>query len=154
MWLAPFWFPPLMLRWRDVPPYALLWLVVALQVAIPASYYLRDSDLDDESFAWRMFSNVRLRRCEVTASIQSADGSVRTTPLRGHLHSSWIHSIERGRGRVVERFLASRCEAGVAETQLLRRCRGVGQETPSAQRYTFDCKQETLRLIPLGVEAP
>src|SRR5689334_3405160 len=43
------------------PSLSWLWLLVAVQVAIPASYYLVREDADDERFAWRMFSAVRLK---------------------------------------------------------------------------------------------
>ncbi len=135
-------------RWRDVPPYAWLWLVVALQVAIPASYYLRDGDPDDERFAWRMFSNVRFRRCDVSASLVREDGQVRALALRGRLHSAWVHNLERGRGRVIERFLSTHCEAGVSEALLERRCRGLAEGAPFVEYYRFDCTRETLTLRP------
>ena len=127
--------------------YAWLWLVVALQVAIPASYYLRPSDRDDERFAWRMFSGVRLKRCTVSARQQLNDGSTRALPVRGALHGSWVHALERGRRRVIERFLGSRCGPDVATVTLERRCESVD----SAQRlapeaYEYSCPNQTVRI--------
>jgi hypothetical protein len=117
--------------------------VVALQVAIPMSYYLRSSDLDDERFAWRMFSDVRVKRCRVRAFEVGERGRRAEIVLGQTLHSSWIHSLERGRRRVVARFLDSRCAPAVTETQLVRQCAGVAHDQ-SVERYVYDCGRRLL----------
>ena len=78
--------------------YGLLWLVVALQLAIPASYYFR-SERDDERFAWRMFSAVRVKRCEVELRARHGE-SWEEVDLDRLLHASWQTALERGRKRV------------------------------------------------------
>ncbi len=124
--------------------YAWLWLLVAVQVAIPASYYLRDTNLDDERFAWRMFSGVRLKRCTAVVREQHGDKAV-AVPLQGTLHSSWIHALERGRKRVIERFLNARCDQGADSVLLQRRCQSVepGRKR-DVERYRLDCATRNL----------
>lgn len=130
-----------------VRSYAWLWLLVALQVAIPLGYYVSDADPDDERFAWRMFSGVRLKRCSVVARERRNAGDTTALPVRGALHGSWIHALERGRRRVIEQFLYTHCEPGVAVVTLERRCQSVD----SAQRlapelYEYACSQHALRI--------
>lgn len=120
-----------------------LWLLVAVQVAIPASYYLRD-ERDDERFAWRMFSAVRLRRCEVSAYDVHVEPR-QSAPSRSRLdvphllHASWIRSLERGRPSVIDRFLATRCAAGADEGQLERRCIEPSGVRVSPMFYRHPC---------------
>jgi hypothetical protein len=122
-----------------------LWLVVAIQVAIPTSYYLRDGDPDDERFAWRMFSGVRLKRCQVSATVR-LPGGPRAIPLQRVLHSSWIHGLERGRLRVVERFLSEECRHNHApEVTLERRCRAVQGGALPPERYRAECATGAIR---------
>jgi hypothetical protein len=122
-----------------IRPALWLWLLVALQVAIPASYYLR-VDRDDERFAWRMFSAVRMRRCEVSA--YDVRGSSRLpVDIPGVLHASWIRSLERGRAKVIDRFLATRCTAGAEEAQLERRCREPSGRTLQPMLYRRPCEE-------------
>jgi hypothetical protein len=122
-----------------IRPAVWLWLLVALQLAIPASYYLR-AERDDERFAWRMFSAVRLRRCEVSA-YDVKGSSRRRVELPHALHASWIRSLERGRPNVIDRFLATRCAADVAEAQLERRCREPSGATMAPMLYRRPCGQ-------------
>jgi hypothetical protein len=128
---------------------AWLWLLVALQLAIPASYYLGRDDPDDERFAWRMFSVVRLKRCEVSASESDASGLRRPIEISSSLHASWVRSLERGRGSVIEHFLALRCaQRGVAASALERRCASAsGHPLPSAI-YHYDCASHALEVMP------
>jgi len=126
--------------------YAWLWLLVAIQIAIPASYYLRDTGRDDERFAWRMFSGVRLKRCTALLREQQGGRAV-PVPLRGALHSSWIHAVERGRQRVIERFLSARCDRGADSVLLERRCQRVEPGRPTEiERHHMDCATRNLAL--------
>jgi hypothetical protein len=126
--------------------YAWWWLAVALQVAIPASYYLRTEALDDERFAWRMFSDVRLKRCRVRAFEEARAGGARAEiRLPQVLHSSWVHGLERGRRRIIERFLETRCSASVRAAQLVRTCSGVSRELGS-ERYVYECDARAFRV--------
>lgn len=124
---------------------AWLWVLVAIQVAIPASYYLGWRGEDDERFAWRMFSAVRLKRCSVEA--YDADPDLRPDTLTSArvslsraVHASWSRSLARGRPYVVERFLQTRCErAGVQVATLVRRCQWPSGRRVPEDHYRLDC---------------
>lgn len=117
-----------------------LWLLVALQVAIPASYYLVREDRDDERFAWRMFSAVRLTRCEVRAWDERGPATTAAIALPAALHASWIRSLERGRHSVIERFLSSRCSGeGVTGSALERDCKSPSGEQLPRRSYRHAC---------------
>jgi hypothetical protein len=136
-----------------------LWLLVLVQVAVPASYYFRD-DPDDERFAWRMFSAVRLKRCTIEAyeSEDARGESLKRTDLARAVHASWQRSLERGRRPVIERFLAARCgrppassssEASpggdatptpsVSFARLSRRCVAPSGEVLPPELFRYDC---------------
>lgn len=117
---------------------------MALQVAIPASYYFVRNDRDDERFAWRMFSTVRLTRCEVSAFDVSARERSRVE-LTHALHASWIRSLERGRARVIDRYLTTRCQlAGVTEAVVERRCQTPAGEHLPLVEYHHACPAQRL----------
>ncbi len=124
-----------------------LWLLVALQIAIPASYYLGQRR-DDERFAWRMFSAVRVQKCRVGAfEKQRGDSSDRPIELRAVLHSAWIHGLERGRTRVIERFLATRCHnPEISEVELLRRCADAARSDHGTERFHMRCAGRELSI--------
>lgn len=115
-----------------------LWLLVAVQVAIPASYYLWRSPGDDERFAWRMFSAVRLKRCTVSVFDDEAASAGPGIVLAHAAHASWVRSMTRGRQRVIERFLATRCAPG-ASPVLLRRCAWPSGRDLPTETYRYDC---------------
>jgi hypothetical protein len=109
------------------------WLVV--QVALPLAYYLGLRAPTDERFAWRMFSAVRLDRCDVVATETVRDGAsttARRLPLRETLPVGWIVELGRNQPRVVDRFLQRACdEGGRLGVTLVRRCRAIdGSEAP------------------------
>ena len=98
--------------------YGWLWLLVAVQVAIPASYYLRD-DRDDERFAWRMFSPMRMVQCEPRFAIDD-----RPLALAGVFHEAWIELARRGRFVVIEAMAARLCaEHRQASVEVAMSCR-------------------------------
>jgi hypothetical protein len=139
---------------RDEPSFrgksALLWLVLLVQLAIPASYYLWRIDREDERFAWRMFSSLRFRSCRVQVTEQ-VDGQERPLPLAPVLHASWIGTLRRGRGRVIERFLKGRCaQAGVDAATLVRTCREVDEHALPVQRFVYVCESGRLTQSPAG----
>jgi hypothetical protein len=123
---------------------ALLWLLVLVQLAIPSSYYLVRADHEDERFAWRMFSALRFRNCNVQAFEQIA-GQERSIALSSTLHASWIGALRRGRGRVIGHFLESRCaQNGVESATIERRCREVDLRPVPAQRFLYSCQSRHL----------
>ncbi|MDB4976346.1 MAG: hypothetical protein JWN48_4687 [Myxococcaceae bacterium] len=120
-----------------------------LQLAIPSSYYLLRDDPDDERFAWRMFSSVRLTRCEVSAFERGSEGVRRPIDLPRSLHASWIRSLERGRVRVVRQFLATRCAGpGVAGSGLDRHCKSPAGRPLATVQYQYDCATQRLEGEP------
>ena len=125
-----------------------LWMLVAVQVAIPASYYLWRSPGDDERFAWRMFSAVRLKRCTVTAyDDEAAEKEERPVTMAHAAHASWVHSMTRGRQRVIERFLATRCTPESGATPVLRRrCAWPSGRTLPSESYRYDCAAGRMEL--------
>lgn len=104
--------PPRRFGWRD----AVIAAVVLINIALPVSYYIGRSDSPlapfDERFAWRMFSPVRLARCQV--ELYDATGGVeREIPLTRELHVVWINLLKRARPSVVAAALDKFCaEAG------------------------------------------
>jgi hypothetical protein len=120
--------------------YGLLWLVVALQIAIPASYYLRGArERDDERFSWRMFSAVRVKRCDVDLRVRQGE-QWSDLDLDRLIHASWQTALERGRKRVIEHLLEMRCAAGHAEAaELLRSCKDARGKRLPRERTRLDC---------------
>lgn len=122
--------------------YGWLWLVVALQVAIPASYYFGRNDPDDERFAWRMFSAVRVKRCEVELREQR-DGRFERVRLEPILHGGWRNALKRGRKRVIARLLEQRCrEPGVEAAELVRTCKSAAGKRLPRERTLYTCAAE------------
>jgi hypothetical protein len=110
-----------------------------VQIALPSSYYLWRVDREDERFAWRMFSAVRFRSCSVLVTDQLPAGE-RPVTLSEALHASWIGALRRGRERVIERFLASRCaQREVIASTLVRSCREVDGQRAPPQQYHYVC---------------
>ncbi len=121
-----------------------LWLLVVVQLAIPASYYLR-GERDDERFAWRMFSAVRVQKCRVRAFAIPTEGKKQRLDLEALLHSAWVRSLERGRARVIERFLSEQCARTLAErAELVRSCEDASRESTTEQRFSRDCRSGKL----------
>lgn len=137
-----------------------LWLLVLAQIALPASYYVRN-DEDDERFAWRMFSAVRLKRCELEAWEQT-EQEEREVELSSAVHASWQRTLERGRRAVIEHFLEQRCARSgapaarpnqsrreqVLSASLERRCTSPAGERLKSQLFTMECASRRLELKP------
>lgn len=116
-----------------------LWVLVML--AIPLGYYTPGADPYDERFAWRMFSAVRVQRCELRVSEARAGGE-RPIPLAEVLPAPWIELLKRNRPAVIERFLRWRCEQreGTTRVRLLNECRdAAGAPVPAIDR-AIDCE--------------
>jgi hypothetical protein len=122
-------------------------LLVAIQVALPASYYLRSDDPDDERFAWRMFSAIRLRRCEVRGWDELAAGT-RPIELTSAVHASWQRLLDRGRRPVVEHFLELRCGPERRAAVLERSCTAPSGARLPVDLYRYDCDTARLEVAP------
>lgn len=116
--------------------------VIAFQMLAPLTYYLRD-DPYDERFAWRMFSAVRMHRCETSATETIDTGSgerVRPIDLYQEIHEAWVNHLRRNRRDVVHRFLEKRCtEPGVSEVRVVNRCVTADDTALAPQDYVLDC---------------
>ena len=77
-----------------------------LQLGIPLSYYWGDAPLD-ERFAWRMFSPIRMRPCQVAVF----DGdSKRPVPIEREYHVVWRNLLRRARPSVIRSIAEDRCQ--------------------------------------------
>lgn len=77
---------------------------LAIQLLLPALYYIGRRDPHDERFAWRMFSPMRMTKCTPSFTVGSAPVS-----LYANFHEAWIELAERGRFVVVEAMAAKLC---------------------------------------------
>lgn len=78
---------------------------LAIQLLAPLHYYLVRRDAHDERFAWRMFSPMRMAKCEVNVSV---DGQ--PVNLYGEFHEAWVKLAERGRFVVIEEMAQRLCD--------------------------------------------
>ncbi len=79
-------------------------LFLVVQMAVPASYYLR-KDRHDERFSWRMFSTMRMAKCDPEVNVGGA-----RVALGGEFHEAWIELARRGRTSVLEAMAARLCQ--------------------------------------------
>ncbi len=104
---------PLLSTWRGCG----IALFVAIQLTLPILYYTR-KDPHDERFAWRMFSPMRMARCQPAATINDAPFN-----LGGEFHEAWLEIASRGRFKVIEAMGARLC----------------AEHPKSAVRISIDC---------------
>ncbi len=84
-----------MTKERAILAFIAIWL--AVQILAPLDYYLLRSDKHDERFAWRMFSPMRMLRCEPHFLVGGVE-----SPLGRTFHEGWVEIAERGRLVVLE----------------------------------------------------
>lgn len=123
------------------------WLV--WQLVVPLSYYL-GNDVDEERFAWRMFSGVWLLQKSCTASVTEfrspPDGGapgIREIDLDRTLHGTWVPLLnKKKRPLVVEKFLQTRCESdpSVTAVEYSRACPAAPQARIPPVTLRFDCR--------------
>lgn len=90
-------------RWRA---HLVVLAFLGLQLGVPLSYYLGD-DVYDERFAWRMFSPIRMVKCEVRFS---EDGdAAQAIPLGREVGETWINWMQRGHRRVIDGYARFHC---------------------------------------------
>lgn len=94
-------FLALIKTWQGV----LIVLFIAIQVALPITYYTMRRDAHDERFAWRMFSPMRMTKCVPKLTV---DG--KPVDLAREFHEAWIEIAKRGRFVVIEKMGAKLCE--------------------------------------------
>jgi hypothetical protein len=127
-----------------------MWALVVVQLLVPLSYYAGLREPDDERFAWRMFSAVRLRRCSARL-VREGQRPAETKPI-AHLHSSWRAAIERGRTRVIARYLRQFC--GQEAVFLERQCLSPSGTPLPTLTYRIDCARGGLHTQQAQVPRP
>ncbi len=136
---------------------AALWL--AYHLLVPLRYYvLPDHDSYDERFSWRMFSAVRVQRCEVVVEETVVDGRRRVN-LQTVLPMPWIALVERNRPAVQRELLEFRCASSNHPTivEIRSACIEPSGEPAPPLRRTLDCTSGELteeRVGGAGSEAP
>jgi hypothetical protein len=111
---------------------------LALQIAIPLSYYL-SARTYDERFSWRMFSTLRLRDCkvEVTEQVRVGGQEVpRSVNVERDVHVAWLRLLERMRSAVIDAYLERRCTTDdVSSVRFVCRCKDTdGTPLPAMER--------------------
>lgn len=121
---------------------AFIALFLLYQIAMPLRYYLGGRG-DDERFSWRMFSTVRLRKCEAHV-LEVIRGQSRQVDLSQAVQIAWIGMLERGRLQVVEKLLRRRCQGeGVTEARYERTCTNTDGSEPPKLALLMDCARGT-----------
>ena len=92
-------------RWLTRWPGAFIALFLAVQLALPLHYYLARRDQHDERFAWRMFSPIRMVRCDVTMTVDDE-----AVDLDREFHQAWLALASRGRRTVIEQMGKRLCQ--------------------------------------------
>jgi hypothetical protein len=124
---------------------ALIAAFLLFQVAMPLRYYLGGRGYD-ERFSWRMFSSVRMQRCDVHVRELAQGGDERQVDLDRALQVAWIGMLERYRPQVVDELLRTRCTASdVREVVFERACKDTDGSPLPRMQVTLDCRSKELR---------
>lgn len=136
--------PPLGSPWRRaIPIVGALWIV--LHLLIPQRYYRADADVYDERFAWRMFSSVRVRECDLEVH-ETRDGRERRVTLMEVLPAPWVALLERNRPAVAERFLGWRCDVpGTSAVRSRNACRDTTGDPLPPIELSMQCDDRVIR---------
>lgn len=113
---------------------------LALQLALPLSYYTCREDKNDERFAWRMFSPVRETSCAVEFRV---DGEL--VALKKTFHESWPEIAARGRRVVIRKMAARLCADNPGKQVKVRlSCRKLGGRRSTSGGVWDFCKTGVL----------
>jgi hypothetical protein len=114
------------------------------QLALPLRYYLGGGGAD-ERFSWRMFSSVRMQRCEVDVDdIVEREGQrvPRRVDLRATIHGAWVNILERYRPAAVEKMLQRRCALSeVRRARYTRHCKNPDGSKQPPLVVEMDCER-------------
>ena len=130
---------------RESRPWASTFIVafLAVQVALPVSYYLGD-DIWDERFAWRMFSTVRLTGCDSGALREFGGSKTQRVLIWRDVQLAWRNLIERNRDQVARAWLRRQCrQTSASEMQVWTVCTRPGGER-SRHVWTRKCESGEL----------
>jgi len=78
---------------------------LVIQLLAPLTYYVVRRDPHDERYAWRMFSPMRMAKCNAQLSVDGEPVALYST-----FHEAWIEMAQRGRFVVIEDMAAKLCE--------------------------------------------
>lgn len=94
---------------------------LAIQLALPLSYYTCRQDKFDERFAWRMFSPTRFTHCAVRFTVNGKPENLHQT-----FHEAWVNLAKRARRDVLESMAKRLCSDNKdADVRLLMSCRAL-----------------------------
>jgi hypothetical protein len=118
---------------------AFIALFLLFQLAMPLRYYLGGRG-DDERFSWRMFSTVRMHKCEIAVHELQA-GELRKVDLTQAVQIAWIALLERNRTEAVHALLRRRCgRHEVSEVHFDRQCTSTDGSALPPLALRMDCK--------------
>ncbi len=89
---------------------------LGLQFGAPIHYYASDR-VYDERFAWRMFSPIRMVRCQTRVTDHSGDAPVEVE-LSREVPAPWISWMKRGHTRVVRAAGRAMCDSRGPDARL------------------------------------
>ncbi len=111
---------PLLRTWRGRFIVAFL----GVQLLLPLAYYVARKDPHDERFAWRMFSPMRMAKCQPRVTIGGQPLALGT-----EFHEAWVKIATRGRFSVIEAMGARLCaEHPGAEVRVTLDCTYLDRE--------------------------
>jgi hypothetical protein len=117
---------------------------LAVQIAMPLSYYLRDHDYD-ERFSWRMFSTLRLRDCKILVNeTPRGSNTNQAVAIERDVQVAWLRLLERMRTSVVDKYLQRRCErqgGAIERVEFVRTCKDTDGKALPALHRTLQCGQ-------------
>jgi hypothetical protein len=117
---------------------ALIVLFLAFHVVMPLRYYLGGGGYD-ERFSWRMFSTLRMHKCQVLVE-ETIGEDTRAVDLQKAVQIAWIGMLERYRRPVVDKLLARRCEQEHARSvRYERKCVDTDGSALPVERVSRDC---------------
>jgi hypothetical protein len=130
--------------------------IIAVQVWLPASYYLSD-DVYDERFAWRMFSSVRMTRCDFDL-YDASNGGLQRISLTKTNHIVWSNLAKRARLSVIEKLVQIACQER-EDVRVRLSCTVPNGPTIGLCRNRADADQDGvpdgyLRMIGCALETP
>lgn len=94
---------------------ALISAFLVLQLLLPLAYYTVRDDPYDERFSWRMFSDVRMVKCQV-----GFNRGGQTVTMSQEFHMAWNTLAQRGRGDVIDAIGQSLCDGARGEPVKIR----------------------------------
>jgi hypothetical protein len=129
---------------------------IAVQMWLPLSYYL-DDQVYDERFAWRMFSSVRMARCDFEM-YDASNGGLQRLSLKKRNHIVWVNLAKRARLSVIDKLVSQVCESH-DDVRVRLSCTVPNGPTIGLCRNRADEDQDGTpdgynRMIGCGLESP